>query len=382
MTEEEWLRSDSLPEMYGAALLRFSDRRLRLIACAVVRQLWQHLHEPGRALVEIAERYADRQATWQELRSAYELAEEAFEELAKPLRRARRLVGPRENPPDPAAYPRTLAAWLADVVAADYLLEYWYTLLTAYDSVGRWHGVQILPATEPLHALARDIVRDIVGCPHQPAPVVDPVWLTWNRGIVRGIAEEIYNGRCFDQLPILADALEEAGCNSALILDHCRRPGLHVRGCWVLDLLLSHELEVPGGGLVLRQQPPPTFFTLRRPIKSEGTHGRPPVIRVSLRVEPWNGPGCVVCHVEDTVRHADATGTRERAILALLWRRFEKGLNRGAEDNELFGQIRLIVTAIQSSNVKASPAGFGMVAGEALDDAVARGDWIRQEAGT
>jgi hypothetical protein len=59
--------------------------------------------------------------------------------------------------------------------------------------------------------------------------------------LVRGLAEGIYADRAFDRLPILADALEEAGCTDAEVLAHCRGPGPHVRGCWVVDLILGKE---------------------------------------------------------------------------------------------------------------------------------------------
>ena len=55
------------------------------------------------------------------------------------------------------------------------------------------------------------------------------------------LAQGIYDDRAFDRLPVLADALEEAGCTNAEILAHCREPGPHVRGCWALDLLLGKE---------------------------------------------------------------------------------------------------------------------------------------------
>src|SRR5262249_51106589 len=66
-----------------------------------------------------------------------------------------------------------------------------------------------------------------------------PAWLTWNDGTVHKLAQTVYDDRRFDLLPILADALEEAGCDNADILAHCRGPGPHVRGCWVVDLLLG-----------------------------------------------------------------------------------------------------------------------------------------------
>jgi hypothetical protein len=65
-----------------------------------------------------------------------------------------------------------------------------------------------------------------------------PDWLQWNDGCIRGIAAAIYDERDFDRMPILADALEEAGCTEQAILDHMRGPTIHARGCWVVDLLL------------------------------------------------------------------------------------------------------------------------------------------------
>ena len=89
----------------------------------------------------------------------------------------------------------------------------------------------------PANELAKQaaFIRDIFGNPfhshilesaHQTATVI-------------ALAEAIYADRAFDRLPILADALEDAGCENIDILKHCREPGEHVRGCWVIDLLLG-----------------------------------------------------------------------------------------------------------------------------------------------
>jgi hypothetical protein len=85
-----------------------------------------------------------------------------------------------------------------------------------------------------------DLLRDLFGNPFRPV-AVDPAWLTWNAGMIPQLAQAVYDGRNFQDLPVLADALEEAGCKEAAILDHCRQPGEHVRGCWVVDLLLGKE---------------------------------------------------------------------------------------------------------------------------------------------
>jgi hypothetical protein len=85
------------------------------------------------------------------------------------------------------------------------------------------------------------LFREVVGNPFRPAPALDPAWLSWNGGTVPKLAEAIYDERAFDRLPVLADALEDASCADPDLLGHLRGPGPHVRGCWVVDLLLGKE---------------------------------------------------------------------------------------------------------------------------------------------
>jgi hypothetical protein len=68
---------------------------------------------------------------------------------------------------------------------------------------------------------------------------LDPAWLSWNGGAVPQIARSIDDDQAFDRMPLLADALEDAGCTDAEILGHCRGDGEHVRGCRVLELILT-----------------------------------------------------------------------------------------------------------------------------------------------
>jgi hypothetical protein len=93
-----------------------------------------------------------------------------------------------------------------------------------------WNAVRDAELKSQSHLL-----RDIFGNPFCPV-TLDPVWQTAN---VLALAEAIYTERAFDRMPILGDALEEAGCTNNEILDHCRSGGEHVRGCWVVDLLLG-----------------------------------------------------------------------------------------------------------------------------------------------
>jgi hypothetical protein len=76
-----------------------------------------------------------------------------------------------------------------------------------------------------------------VGNPFHPV-VLLPEWRT---EVVVGIATTAYAERSFEGLPVLADALEDAGCDEESILKHCRWSGPHTRGCWVIDLLLDRK---------------------------------------------------------------------------------------------------------------------------------------------
>jgi hypothetical protein len=92
-----------------------------------------------------------------------------------------------------------------------------------------------------LRAQAAERFRCLCGNPFRPVDL-DPAWLTWNGGCVRDLAAAIYRDRAFDRLPILADALEDAGCVNADLLTHLRGPGPHVLGCWALDLITGRGL--------------------------------------------------------------------------------------------------------------------------------------------
>lgn len=82
------------------------------------------------------------------------------------------------------------------------------------------------------------LVREVFFFPFR-TPTIHPSWLAWNNGTVVKLAQVIYDDQAFDRLPILADALEEAGCTDADILAHCRQRGTHVRGCWAVDFILG-----------------------------------------------------------------------------------------------------------------------------------------------
>ncbi len=125
-----------------------------------------------------------------------------------------------------------ICAAVADATAA--------TAVQEAASAGRDRGVAWEAAHAAVAACQADLLRECFGNPFRPM-TVRPGWLAWNGGIVRRLAQAIYQDGTFDRLPVLADALEEAGCSDTDILAHCRRGEHHVRGCWVVDQLLGQS---------------------------------------------------------------------------------------------------------------------------------------------
>jgi hypothetical protein len=185
--------------------------------------------EPFRKAVEVSERYADG------LASSWRLE---FARLGLPF--------VTHHPAHRAAsFAAHSTGWLSRVTLGGPTPTLGHTGTMAYYAA--WQAAAAVagaagqsawgPAWTAERAAQAALLRDIFGNPFGPAPAVDPSWLAWNGGTVAKLAAAIYDGRCFADLPILADALEDAGCADAAILAHCRGGGGHVRGCWVVDLL-------------------------------------------------------------------------------------------------------------------------------------------------
>jgi hypothetical protein len=101
------------------------------------------------------------------------------------------------------------------------------------------HAVQVRAFSDwdKEQAAQSALVRDIFGNPFHP---VTFSW-EWRTNTALSLARQMYDSREFGAMPVLADALQDAGCDCDDILDHCRGPGPHVRGCWVVDLVLGKE---------------------------------------------------------------------------------------------------------------------------------------------
>jgi hypothetical protein len=236
MTELEWESCT-----YYGTMLQFlrdrgksSDRKVRLFSVACCRRVAHLLPlDADRSALDLAERYADLPPD-----------RGRFKAVMTKLRKARH--GHQMHDAEEAASTAVSYCFHAGVaLSSEGAAQKAYAALAL-------EGYMDPPNVPPDYALLRAgraavlaeqaaLVRDIFGNPFQPPPRIDPAWLARNDGIVQKLAEAIYEGRSFDRLPVLADALEEAGCDDPELLGHLRGPGPHVKGCWALDLVLGQQ---------------------------------------------------------------------------------------------------------------------------------------------
>jgi hypothetical protein len=261
MTEQEWLACTDPEPMLDFLRGKVSDRKVRLFAVACVRRLWDLTDygdgglelEPLLADLDLSERFADGRATLEDLATASLI----------PKEHPRLLLDGPKHPGGRAEFCRASA--VRCTVADDYN-SYCQTgrldpqidpLMAAQcaaeavhwgrewsrrlaEGLGFTEGLE--PST-PVDVRLRErevqaaLLRDLFGNPFRPASL-GAAWLTRDAST---LAQSIYDDRNFVDLPILADALEEAGCSDPDILGHCRSGGDHVRGCWVVDLVLNKK---------------------------------------------------------------------------------------------------------------------------------------------
>ena len=209
MTEQEWLECGDPSIMEQFLQNGTSQRKARLFFCACCRHIWDLMtDERCRQGVVAAEAFADGKVTFSELEMAHESADAAaFDYVYDVFNMAELATQAKVD----------LNGWISSTSAnhSDDNLE-WYC--------------------GPL--------RCIYGNPFRPV-VLKPAWQT---STVVALAHATYDNRILpagtlepDRLAVLADALEEAGCDNPDILGHLRGPGPHLRGCWVVDLILGKE---------------------------------------------------------------------------------------------------------------------------------------------
>lgn len=224
MTETEWLTTTDGTALFGY-LFPHGDRlpiyrKLRLYLTALCRLAWDRLPAPARAAVNFAERSADDARpdplAWTAVRYTVGQLQFAYDEpeLVARCEQNLRAVGLEvvTGPP-----------WRGTA-------EEWLQVTRQAFSPFSLDADQIPKSAHP-----PDLVRCIYGNPFRPV-AFDPQWRT--RTVI-DLARTMYESRDFGAMPILADALEEAGCDSPDVLTHCRGEPPHARGCWVVDAVLG-----------------------------------------------------------------------------------------------------------------------------------------------
>jgi hypothetical protein len=257
MTEAEWLACTDPDVMLEFLRDRASDRKFRLFVCACCRRLLPlltgKLKPAGRVCekaLAVSERFADGLADQDELdvlsagdlyrftsgpgflavQTAYRATYVKIAGDERPMRFGRRLIGHAAS--EGAEFARVVASRIAG------------------RGSGKSSTARKRAATIQEKSMQVQLLHDLFGNPCRRSrsrsakrgrTATLSRWGAVQGGLVWKLANSIYAERAFDRLPILADALEEAGCTDAEILGHCRGPGPHLRGCWVVDLLLGKE---------------------------------------------------------------------------------------------------------------------------------------------
>jgi hypothetical protein len=229
VTEAEWLACTDVAEMLVFLHGKASDRKLRLFSVGCIRRGWHLIDEPDlRQAVEVLERFVDGCAKDKDRIAARKTGRRISD--ANQIQEVDGVVSGADHPQGCLG---TELWWVANkTINLKMVREFGRSASAA---IGGTYPGQYFRAKDTERLQQKAIVLDIFGNPFRPV-VLDALWLT---STVVSLARQMYESRDFSAMPILADALMDAGCENAEVLDHCRGPGPHVRGCWVVDLLLG-----------------------------------------------------------------------------------------------------------------------------------------------
>jgi hypothetical protein len=221
MTEAQWLAWEDPCEMLTFLQGRGSNqRKLRLTVAATYRRVVEvYVRNHWRTIVELVEQWVDGKAHAADVARAAELY--------------RGLCNYSQH--NAEVYLASAVLHMTGAGESFRPDEAVRCCATAYGWAWNWN-----PLSEQMQREVETgtcaVVRDIFGNPFRPA-TLDPVWRT---STAVALAGQMYESRDFSAMPILADALQDAGCDSEDVLGHCRDPhATHVRGCWVVDLVLG-----------------------------------------------------------------------------------------------------------------------------------------------
>jgi hypothetical protein len=253
MNEAEWLECTDPTPMLEFLRGKTSDRKLRLFACACCRKVWHLLtDERSRKAVDVAERYADGVADEDERFNAWDAAYEAG--MADEVD-AGNAAEAASRSPDQSEFALDTALEAATAVAdGSYLAARDAALTNSTTDQDGFYSNQDCDRAADVARAAKEatmnaeaamqchLLRDIFGNPFRRI-TINPAHRSAD---VLALAHAAYEERELpsghldpQRLGVLADALEEAGCGDAGLLDHLRSPGPHVRGCSVVDAIMG-----------------------------------------------------------------------------------------------------------------------------------------------
>jgi hypothetical protein len=196
--EATWRTTHNSTRMVNFVRDLASERKFRLFGCACVRQVWELLPIDCRKALWLAERFAEGEVPHSELKRAEQMVARVAE----------------RNPASPTVRSVTQVVVDSDVV----LDNFWLAVCS--------------------DALQCELARCVFGNPFRPVLSVS----AWAQSeTARQMAQAITDEGRYADLPILADALEDAGCADEDVLGHCRGGAAHARGCWVVDLILGRD---------------------------------------------------------------------------------------------------------------------------------------------
>jgi hypothetical protein len=245
-----------------------TERKLRLFAAACARRLWPLHEERVRQGVELAERVADGQVPADRLAVGLRSARSGM------TARRKQLKSKADQDAAGCAYSTLHWAMRKKMTTAD-ALKAGQAAEWAAGHAAKAAAARNDSTADPLAPLVdrtaqAEMIRCLFGNPFRPV-VFDPAWRTPE---VRALAQTIYDERDFSRMKRLATLLGQAGCKDKEILAHCRHKGEHVRGCWVVDLVLeAASPATPHQG--------PSLEAVLREVSEVNLHGRPvpPVLR-------------------------------------------------------------------------------------------------------
>jgi hypothetical protein len=230
VTEEKWSSAKDFSTLHHILwhIAQGRPRKYRLIGCHFCRLFRpQMIDERGHAVLDLVERYADDPELAPELDVAFRAAKDqgVFDWAYYVVHEACLPDWDFEN-----YCSNELDRMMAE--AHDQIMEHATT-----ESEGDWE-TRSEAVGQHTSGVIVPIMREVFGNPFRSV-AFDPAWRTTD---VLLLAKGIYEERAFDRMPILADALQDAGCGSDDLLGHLRDPNAaHVRGCWALDLVLDKE---------------------------------------------------------------------------------------------------------------------------------------------